>query len=161
MKPIISIVGVCLAAGITVGSAFTMDFAGNTQAGLPPKPLVIDVQGYGDMRFDFANGSDLVIGYGNGIAAEEQSHDSVGESLLRVSFLGTDPKQVDFEFVAVDGGDDILMPAGPNAAVMAVTQSVDDVKMSALDGKVMSVPEPLAPWLGSLGAALLVLRRRR
>lgn len=157
MNPILSLAGVFLAACLAVGNAFTMAFAGDTGAGLPQEPLVLDVPGYGGMRFDSANGSALVIGNGT----EGESHDSGAGHALRVTFVGADPKLVDFDCVGMDGRENIVMRAAPEAVTRGGGRDAGALAMSAADGMMATVPEPLAAWLGSLGAGLLVLRRKR
>jgi len=164
MKTTIALAIASLCGLTAVSSAFTLDFVGYDGTTLPPNPLVINVPGYGDVRFDAGTGSSLVVNSAyqndNGSAAPSLSFDQ-GDA-LQVTFLGKQPLHVDFDFVGVSPGESFnvqpdlfksqtyllnLQGAGDGAGLYAISWT--------------QVPEPSSALLGVLGTSILVLRRRR
>lgn len=92
------------------GSAFTLDFVGLLGTSLPPNPLTITILGYGDVTFDAANNSTLVINDAfkndNGFGAPSLSFDQ-NEAVL-ITFKGLKPLNVDFDYVGVSSGETFI-----------------------------------------------------
>lgn len=147
-----------------VSTAFTLDFVGYEGTSLPPNPLVIFVPGYGDVRFDAANGSTLVVDSAyqndNGSAAPSLSFNE--RDALKVTFLGAQPLKVDFDFVGVSAGENFTVQPDLFVAqsyLINLQGSGDGAGLYAISWQ--QVPEPSSALLGLLGTAALVLRRRR
>ena len=164
MKTTIAYAIACLCGSMAASSAFTLDFVGYDGATLPNNPLVIFVPGYGDVRFDAANGSSLVVNSAyqndNGSAAPSLSFDQ-GDA-LQVTFLGAQPLNVDFDFVGVTAGESFTVQPDLFASqsyILNLQGSGDGAGLFAISWT--QVPEPASAMLGALGSALLVLRRRR
>ncbi|BCU78451.1 hypothetical protein [Luteolibacter sp. LG18] len=164
MKTTIAYAIACLCGSMAVSQAFTLDFVGYEGSTLPPNPLVINVPGYGDVRFDAANGSSLVVNNAyqndNGSAAPSLSFDQ-GEA-LQVTFLGAQPLNVDFDFVGVSSGESFTVQPDlfvSQSYIINLQGSGDGAGLYAISWT--QVPEPTSAMLGVIGSMVLVLRRRR
>ena len=153
-----------------VGSAFTLDFL-SVPTGTPiPPSLTINVPGYGDVRFDTIGNSILIVDdrYENDSPGQTSSpslnFDS-GES-VKVTFLGLEPIDVEFDWVGVNAGEFFIAAPGlsPNEFVITLNGSTTP---AANNGAGLyeigfnQVPEPSASLLGVLGATMLLIRRKR
>jgi hypothetical protein len=156
-----------LFCGLTaVSNAFTLDFVGYEGTTLPANPLVIFVPGYGDVRFDAANGSTLVVdaAYQNDDGSAAPSLSFGERDALKVTFLGAEPLKVDFDFVGVSAGENFtVQPAlfETQSFLINLQGSGDGAGLYAISWQQQAVPEPSSALLGVLGTAALVLRRRR
>ncbi|MGC4016538.1 MAG: PEP-CTERM sorting domain-containing protein [Luteolibacter sp.] len=164
MKTTIALAIASLCGSVAVSKGFTLDFVGYEGTTLPPNPLVINVPGYGDVRFDAANGSALEVNSAyqndNGSAAPSLSFGQ-GEALL-VTFLGAEPLNVDFDFVGVSSGESFTVQPDlfkSQSFIINLQGSGDGAGLFAISWT--QVPEPSSAMLGALGTAALVLRRRR
>jgi len=164
MKTTIALAIACLCGSVAASKGFTLDFVGYEGTTLPPNPLVINVPGYGDVRFDAANGSTLQVDNAyqndNGSAAPSLSFDQ-GEA-IQVTFLGAQPLNVDFDFVGVSAGESFTVQPDlfkSQSFIINLQGSGDGAGLYAISWT--QVPEPTSAMLGVLGSALIVLRRRR
>ncbi|MFD0894925.1 PEP-CTERM sorting domain-containing protein [Luteolibacter ambystomatis] len=164
MKTTIALAIASLCATMASSMGFTLDFVGYEGTTLPPNPLIINVPGYGDVRFDAANGSTLQVDNAyqndNGSAAPSLSFDQ-GEA-IQVTFLGAQPLNVDFDFVGVSAGESFTVQPDlfkSQSFLINLQGSGDGAGLYAISWT--QVPEPASAMLGVLGSALIVLRRRR
>ncbi|MEP2775231.1 MAG: PEP-CTERM sorting domain-containing protein [Luteolibacter sp.] len=148
----------------SVGSAFTLDFVGYVGTSLPPNPLTIPIAGYGSVTFEAGNTSTLVINEvyknDNGFGAPSLSFDQ--NEVVKVTFNGLQPLNVDFDFVGVSSGESFTVQDDPfiqQAYLVTLQGSGDGAGIYQISWN--QVPEPSTSLLGALGAAMLVIRRRR
>lgn len=152
-----------LVAGLPViSSAFTLDAVGYEGDVLSLNPESVFIPGYGELIFEAAVGSALVVNSayqnGNGFGGPSLNFDP--NEAVKITFNSLEPLNVDFDFVGLSVGEsfvvqkDLFTPQaflvtfqGGGAGVYAVSWDV--------------VPEPAAATLGLIGIALLILRRRR
>jgi hypothetical protein len=153
-----------LAGLCTASSAFTLDFAGYEGVTLPPNPLVIFVPGYGDVMFEAGDGSALAVNSDylndNGFGAPSLSF-SEGDT-VRVTFLGLEPLNVDFDFVGVSAGEAFIVQVdqfASQAFLLTLQGGGDGAGLYAVSFN--QIPEPAASLLGAMGLTLLLVRRRR
>ncbi len=146
------------------GSAFTLDFVGLIGTSLPPNPLTITIPGYGDVCFDAAKGSTLVVNDAykndNGFGAPSLSFDQ--NEAVKITFKGLQPLSVDFDFVGVSSGENFTVQPDlftDQAFIVNLQGSGDGAGLYQISWN--AVPEPASSLLGAMGCALLVLRRRR
>jgi hypothetical protein len=146
------------------GSAFTLDFVGLVGTSLPPNPLTINIPLYGDVVFEAANGSTLVIDEkyknDNGFGAPSLSFDQ--NEAVKITFKGLQPLNVDFDFVGVSSGESFTVQPDlftDQAFLVNLQGSGDGAGIYQISWT--AVPEPTSSLLGAMGCALLVLRRRR
>ncbi len=154
----------------SVGSAFTLDFLGDEGTMLPTDPLVVFVTGYGNVQFDAVGPATLIVDNryendGPGQTSSPSLNFDSGEQ-VKVTFLGAQPINVEFDWVGVNAGEFFTAAKGANdseffvtlnGAAFEPTNSGAGLYQIGFD----QVPEPSAALLGALGTALLVLRRRR
>jgi len=166
MKTKIALAVALFCGPIAVSNAFTLDFVGYEGTTLPANPLVIFVPGYGDVRFDAGNGSTLVVDSAyqndNGSAAPSLSFNE--RDALKVTFLGAQPLNVDFDFVGVSAGENFTVQPDLFVAqsyLINLQGSGDGAGLHAISWKQQAVPEPSSALLGLIGSAALLLRRRR
>ena len=158
-------------AASAVSQAFTIDFnalvvpSGTTITSATP--LTINVAGYGDVRFE-VGGSD-VVEVGNthandsGTVVNSLEMDP-GERIL-VTFLGPTALNVNFDVAGINPGQDVVQVT--QHVIRTSEYQVSTVGNPGSDGTGLAavswttVPEPSSALLGTLGAGMLILRRRR
>lgn len=167
MKTKIALAMALFCGPTAVSNAFTLDFVGYEGTTLPPNPLVIFVPGYGDVRFDAANGSTLVVdsAYQNDNGSAAPSLSFTERDALKVTFLGAQPLKVDFDFVGVSAGETFTVQPSlfeAQSYLINLQGSGDGAGLYAISWQQQqTVPEPSSALLGLIGSAALVLRRRR
>lgn len=141
-----------------------MDFVGLVGTNLPPNPLTINIPDYGDVVFEAATGSALVINEvyknDNGFGAPSLSFDQ--NEAVKITFTGLQPLNVDFDFVGVSSGEAFTVQPDlftPQAFIVNLQGSGDGAGIYQISWT--QVPEPTSALLGVIGSAMLVLRRRR
>lgn len=164
MKTKLTLIAAVYCGLCTAGSAFTLDFVGLLGTSLPPNPLTIPIPGYGDVVFEAGNNSTLVVNDAyendNGFGAPSLSFDQ--NEAARVTFLGPQPLNVDFDFVGVSVGESFTVQSDlftEKSFLVNLQGSGDGAGIYQISWN--AVPEPSALLLGALGAAMLVIRRQR
>lgn len=158
-------------AAASVSQAFTIDFnalvvpSGTTITAATP--LTINVAGYGDVRFEVASGDIVQVGQvhanDSGTVLNSLEMDP-GENIL-VTFLGPQALNVNFDIAGINPGLDAVNitqhPINTNEyqVGMVGNPGSDGAGLAAVSWT--AVPEPSSALLGTLGAGLLILRRRR
>ncbi len=163
MKIKIPFVAAFFAAIPALSSAFTIDF-NSSGTFLPNTPQVINVPGYGNVTFTAASNSTLPVGStylnDNGFGAPAVLFEN-GEG-LQVTFNAAPPLNVDFDFVGVSAGEDFTLHPDlftPQTYILTFAGQGDGAGLYQISWN--SVPEPSSAFLGLVGVAGLVLRRRR
>lgn len=158
-------------AASAVSQAFTIDFnalvvpSGTTITSATP--LTINVAGYGDVRFE-VGGSDVVEvdnthANDSGTVVNSLEMDP-GERIL-VTFLGPTALNVNFDVAGVNPGQDVVQVT--QHVIRTAEYQVSTIGNPGSDGAGLAavswtaVPEPSSALLGTLGAGMLILRRRR
>lgn len=142
-------------------NAFTLDFVGVNGATLPPSPLVINVFGYGEVSFAPGFGSALEVGnqYQNDAGTVRTSLEMDANESIVVTFLGADPLNVDFDIIGLGVGESVGLVQLSSTSFIVSAQGGDGAGLQSVSWG--AVPEPSSAFLGSAGALLLALRRRR
>ena len=156
---------VVLALGMTaMVNAFTLDAVGYEGIELPSIPVSVSVPGYGDLVFEEQPGSALEVDNtylnDNGTGGPSLNFKQ-GES-LKITFVGPQPLNVDFEFTGVSVGEYFSVKQDqftPQAYILTLNGEGDGAGLYAVSWKV--VPEPTSALLGVLGGAVFAFRRRR
>lgn len=158
------LVAALFGANLTVGSAFTLDAVGYEGGTLENNPFSIFVPGYGELVFEAVNGSSLVVNSAyqndNGFGGPSLSFDE--NEIVKVTFNGDEPLNVDFDFVGQSAGESFVIEKDlltPQAFLVTLRGQGDGAGLYAMSWN--TVPEPSSAALGILGTAILVLRRRR
>jgi hypothetical protein len=158
------LVAALFGATLTIGSAFTLDAVGYEGGTLENNPFSIFVPGYGELVFEAVNGSSLVVNSAyqndNGFGGPSLSFDE--NEIVKVTFNGDEPLNVDFDFVGQSAGESFVIEKDlltPQAFLVTLRGQGDGAGLYAMSWN--TVPEPSSAALGILGTALLVLRRRR
>lgn len=156
------------AATLTMSAqAFTIDFnslvvpEGTTVNGVTP--LVINVVGYGDVRFEVGPASGDVL-----VVDDTHKNDSgtftysleldAGETVL-VTFLGSQAINVDFDIIGIDNGESANLSQFSASEFQLDAIGGDGVGIAAVSWD--TVPEPGSSLLILIGAGSMILRRRR
>lgn len=142
-------------------AAFTLDFSSDVGASIPPD-LTVNVFGYGDVEFSAGFGSVLEVGnkFQNDDGSAAASLQMVGGDTVNITFLGTQPLNVDFDFVGVGVGEVFqTFQTGPQSYFVALQSSANGAGIASVSFNV--VPEPSTALLSLVGAFALALRRRR
>jgi hypothetical protein len=153
-----------------VSSAFTLDFLSVPTDTLVPPSLTVNVPGYGDVRFDPIGTAALIVDNrfekdSLVLTSSPSLNFDNGESVT-ITFLGAEPTDVEFDWVGVNAGEFFTAAQGISANEFIVTLNGAALN-TANNGAGLyrigfnQVPEPSASLLGCLGAALLVIRRKR
>ncbi len=153
----------------TVGiQAFTIDFNGLVVPLLTTvdstTPLVINVAGYGDVRFEVGPASPDVLvvdtNHSNdgGTTFQNSLELDPAETVL-VTFLGPQAINVDFDIIGINAGESATpVPFGSSEYQLDAIGG-DGVGIAAISWNV--VPEPSSGLLVVVGVSSLMLRRRR
>ena len=148
-----------VAAGL-VGSvsAFSLDFS-SFAAGTELNPdLVVNVPGYGDVRFTERAGADLEVSVAfapfKGIAFAN------GDQIL-VTFEGDQAVEIDFAFAGVGSGENVSVSNlnTPDDGTRLISFSGEGASLIAVNFD--TVPEPSSTLLVALSTLGLIGRRRR
>lgn len=148
---------VCLSS---VGSAFSLDFTGLVGTTLPPDPLVIFVPGYGNVTFESALSSNLIVEPVDGTPALAFDQ---GEA-VRITFDGVDVTDISFGYAGVSISESFSVVPDifdPNTFVATLNGTGNGAGITSITFNGNAIPEPSSALLGVIGASLLVLRRRR
>lgn len=145
-----------------IGSAFNLDFSSVTTGTTVPGTLTINVPGYGDVAINTNGASSVVVD--SNYAPKSLEFDT-GESIT-ITFLGATPTGVSISTSGMSAGEAMNLTYGANANEYLVQLSgaaiIPGEEGAGLSGiNFGAVPEPSAALLGALGAAMLVIRRRR
>ncbi len=164
MKTKTPLVAAILCGLTAVSSAFTLDFVGYEGQSLPPNPLTISVPGYGDVQFEALGGSTLVVNsahQNDNLSGAPSLNFDMGEA-VRVTFLGLEPIDVDFDYVGVNAGEYFLAQEDiftPQSFILTLNGSGNGAGLYAVSWN--QVPEPSTALLGVLAGGAFLLRRRR
>ncbi|MFT4175684.1 MAG: PEP-CTERM sorting domain-containing protein [Luteolibacter sp.] len=159
--PLAAVLSVALTAA---ASAFTLDAVGYEGQSLPLEPVTIHVPGYGDLIFHAGPGSTLSVGsdYQNDNGFGGPSLNFNERDTVRITFVGPEALNVDFDFVGLSSGESFIIQQDPfdsQSYVLTLQGSGDGAGLYAISWT--AVPEPTSALLGVLGGAMLVFRRRR
>jgi hypothetical protein len=164
MKMKTPLVAVLSIAAMSIGSAFTLDAVGYGGGVLEQNPYSVFVPGYGELVFEAAPGSSLVVNSayqnGNGCGAPSLSFDE-NESVT-ITFVGAEPLNVDF--LGQSAGESFVSEMDlftPQAFLVPRKGGGDGAGLHAVSWNTGYVPEPTSSMLGLLGCMVLLLRRRR
>jgi hypothetical protein len=151
-------------AAMSIGNAFTLDAVGYGGGVLTQNPYSVFIPGYGELVFEAAPGSSLVVNSAyqndNGFGGPSLSFDE-NES-IKVTFNGAEPLNVDFDFVGQSAGESFVIEKDlftPQAFLVSLKGGGDGAGLYAVSWN--AVPEPASAALGLLGGMMLLLRRRR
>jgi hypothetical protein len=154
-----------LMAALVIGlpmasSAFTLDPVGYEGSELSPDPLSISVPGYGELIFEAAVGTVLVVS-----SAYENDNESGGPSLsfdqneaVKITFNGLPPLNAGFDFTGVSTGEGFA-EQNPQAFLITPQGGGDGAALDAVGWN--AIPEPTLAMPGLLGTAVFAFRRRR
>ncbi len=154
----------------SVGSAFTLDFNSVPSGTNVPPTLIISVPGYGNVQFDPVGTAALVVdnSYENDGPGQTTSPSLNFDSTeqVKITFLGAQPINVEFDWVGLNAGEFFTASAGSTASEFIVTLNGTAFEQQNNGAGLyqigfQQVPEPSAALLGVIGASMLVLRRRR
>ena len=158
------LVAAAFAATVSAGSAFTLDAVGYGGSTLTTAPVSVNIPGYGELIFEALPGSSLVVN-----SAYENDNGFGGPSLnfdqnesIRITFVGLEPLNVDFDFVGQSAGESFVIEQDlftPQAFLVTHQGGGDGAGLYAVSWN--AVPEPASSMLSLVGGMLLVLRRRR
>jgi len=164
MKKKIPLVAVLSLAAASIGSAFTLDAVGYEGGVLQQNPYSVFVPGYGELVFEAAPGSSLVVNSAyqndNGFGGPSLSFDA-SES-VKITFNGAEPINVDFDFVGQSVGETFVIEKDlftPQAFLVTLQGGTNGAGLYAVSWN--AVPEPASASLGLIGSLMLLMRRRR
>ena len=160
----ITLIAAGIAAATATAGAFTLDAVGYGGSELSANPETVNVDGYGDLVFESVSGSTLVVNsaYQNDNGFGGPSLNFKSGDVVRITFTGLDPLNVDFDFVGLSAGESFTIEPDtftPQAFLLTFNGTDEGAGLYAVSWNV--VPEPSSALLGVLGASLLVFRRRR
>ncbi|MEO5713176.1 MAG: PEP-CTERM sorting domain-containing protein [Luteolibacter sp.] len=149
-----------------ISGAFTLDAVGYGGSELSLTPYSVFVPGYGELVFEAAAGSSLIVNSAyqndNGFGGPSLSFDN-GEA-VKITFKGLEPLNVDFDFVGVSAGEDFVIEKDlvtPQAYLLSFKGAGDGAGLYAISWNTAAVPEPASALLGLMGGAFFAFRRRR
>lgn len=156
-----------LAAGMPViSSGFTLDAVGYSGDELSLNPVSVLVPGYGELIFEAAVGSALVVNSAyqndNGFGGPSLNFDQ--NDAIKITFNGLEPLNVDFDFVGVSAGESFVVQKDlftPQAFLVTLQGGGDGAGLYAISWKTQAIPEPTSALLGLIGTAVFTFRRRR
>ncbi|MES2438841.1 MAG: PEP-CTERM sorting domain-containing protein [Verrucomicrobiota bacterium] len=166
MKMKIPLIAVLVAGLPCVASAFTLDVVGYGGAELSLNPVSVFVPGYGELIFEAAAGSAIVVNSAyendNGFGSPSLSFDQ-GEA-IKVTFNGLEPLNVNFDFVGLSNGEAFVVQKdlfSPQTFLVNFQGAGDGAGLYAISWNTEAVPEPTSAMLGLIGTAVFAFRRRR
>lgn len=156
-----------LAAGFpAISSGFTLDAVGYDGTGLSLNPVSVFVPGYGELIFEAAVGSSLVVNSAyqndNGFGGPSLNFDQ--NDAIRITFTGAEPLNVDFDFVGVSAGESFVVQKDlftPQSFLVTLQGGGDGAGLYAISWNTQAVPEPASALLGLIGITVFAFRRRR
>lgn len=161
IKSIAVVAALAIAPGLA--SAFTLNF-GSVAPGPIPSPLVVNIPGYGDVSF--VAGFNAVT---STTSAPEVGTSFFGATSLQfadgdtvhITFLGGVPDSITPDSIAlsIGTGEEFILSGGGTDYTITLFNSPDGAGLTSIAFD--AVPEPSAAALGLLGAAGVLLRRRR
>ncbi len=161
--PLLAVLTACLPA---ISSGFTLDAVGYGGSELSLNPVSVFVPGYGELVFEAAVGSALVVNSAyqndNGFGGPSLNFDQ--NEAIRITFNGLEPLNVDFDFVGVSAGESFVVQKDlftPQAFLVTLQGGGDGAGLYAISWNTQAVPEPTSALLGLIGTAVFVFRRRR
>lgn len=165
MKKHTALVASFAIASIASAGAFTLDAISYEGTTLDSTPVSVVIPGYGSLVFEALEGSimpvDRQFENETGSGAPSMSFDS-GE-VVKITFVGPEPLNVDFEFAGVGIGEYFTVDADlvtPQAFIVRLNGSPNaEAGITSMSWN--AVPEPSSALLGLIGTSMLVLRRRR
>ena len=164
MKKTLSLAAMLLGLCAPAGFAFTLDAVGYEGGVLSQNPFRVFVPGYGELVFEAAAGSELVVDSAyqndNGFGGPSLSFDA--DESVKITFEGPEPLSVDFDFVGLSAGESFQIEEDlltPQAFIITLRGEGDGAGVYAMSWN--AIPEPSSAALGLLGTTMLVLRRRR
>ncbi len=145
-------------------SAFTLDFSSFAIGTELDNNIVVNVPGYGDVRFTEGPFPPTDAEIGNQYFGLPGIEFENGESVF-VTFEGAPATNVAFAFVGVGNGEMFtatsLNSATPGDGAHSITFSGEGAALFAVEFDAAPVPEPSSTILVALSALGLVARRRR
>lgn len=171
MKPKIPLATAAAIIGLSaMCGAFTLDAVGYEGGELSPNPYSVLVPGYGELIFETAVGTPVVIssGYGNTSETELPVVRFDEEDAIRITFNGLAITNVNFYFAGLSFNEGFEVRNltksdlfTPQAFLITLKGSGDGADLHAITWNTQSVPEPSSALLGMMGAAGMMLRRKR
>lgn len=147
-----------------ISSAFTLDAVGYEGEELTSNPVSVLVPGYGELVFQAAVGSTLVVNSAyrndNGFGGPSLSFDQ--NEAVKITFTGAEPLNVDFDFVGVSAGESFIVQKDlftPQAYLVTLQGGGNGAGLYAVSWN--TVPEPTSALLGLVSGAFFAFRRRR
>jgi hypothetical protein len=166
MKIKTSLIAALLLGIPTISGAFTLDAIGYEGGELSDNPVSIFVPGYGELIFQAAIGSVLVVNSAyqndNGFGGPSLNFDE-NES-IKITFNGLEPLKAQAVFVGVSAGEDFIVEKDlftPQAFNITFRGSGDGAGLYAIGWTVEAIPEPTSALLGLIGITVFAFRRRR
>lgn len=168
MKMKTPLVAALLAGMPAICGAFTLDAVGYGGSELSLNPHSVFVPGYGELIFEAAASSALVVNSAyendNGFGGPSLNFDQ--DEAIKITFNGPSPVNVDFDFVGVSAGETFVVQKDlftPQAFIVTLQGGGDGAGLYAVSWNIQpdAVPEPTSAMLGMIGTAVFVLRRRR
>jgi hypothetical protein len=171
MKTKSLLVTAAFAAGTSISSqAFTLDAVGYEGGELAPAPWSVSVPGYGELIFETAADSPLVISS----SYENPQDGSVPiirfdqNDAIQITFNGARVLDVEVYFTNLSRNEkfertnppqsDLFVPQAFN---ITLPGDGDGADLYAITWNSLSIPEPSSTILGMMGVAGLMFRRRR
>lgn len=147
-------------------SAFTLDAVGYGGSELSLSPRSVFVPGYGELIFEAAVGTSLVVNSAyendNGFGGPSLSFDQ--NEAVKITFNGLEPLNVDFDFVGVSAGESFVVQKDlftPQAFLVTFQGGGDGAGLYSVSWDTQCIPEPTSALLGLVGTAVFAFRRRR
>ncbi|MEY3896842.1 MAG: hypothetical protein RLZZ214_2362 [Verrucomicrobiota bacterium] len=166
MKMNIPLIAALVAGLPMAASAFTLDAVGYEGSELSLNPVSVFVPGYGELIFEAAVGSTLVVNSAyqndNGFGGPSLSFDQ--NEAVKITFNGLPPLNVDFDFVGVSAGESFVVQKDlftPQAFLVTLQGGGDGAGLYAVSWNTEVIPEPTSAMLGLIGTAVFAFRRRR
>lgn len=167
MKLKLPLLAVLVAGVPSISSAFTLDAVGYEGSELSLNPVSVLVPGYGELTFEAAVGSSLVVNSAyrndNGFGGPSLSFDQ--NEAVKITFNGVEPLNVDFDFVGVSAGENFVVQKDlftPQSFLVTLQGGGNGAGLYAISwNTAQTVPEPTSALLGLIGTAVFAFRRRR
>ena len=166
MKMKIPLIAALVAGMPVISSGFTLDAVGYGGSELSLNPVSISIPGYGELIFEAAVGSTLVVNSAyqndNGFGGPSLNFDQ--NDAIRITFNGAEPLNVDFDFVGVSAGESFVVQKDlftPQAFLVTLQGGGNGAGLYAISWNTQAIPEPTSALLGLIGTAVFAFRRRR
>lgn len=166
MKMKIPLIAALVAGMPAISCGFTLDAVGYGGSELSLNPVSILVPGYGELIFEAAVGSALVVNSAyqndNGFGGPSLNFDQ--NDAIKITFNGLEPLNVDFDFVGVSAGENFVVQKDlftPQAFIVTMQGGGDGAGLYAVSWNTQAIPEPTSALMGLIGTAVFAFRRRR